>query len=366
MPKVRLLLVDDEEAFVTTLAERLEARGYETHVVHDGERALAFLRDSDVDVVVLDVGLPGLSGLDVLEEIKSVRPYAQVVMLTGTDDVSTAVAGMKLGATDYLVKPAPMEMLVTSLESAKTRRAVEEEGLRMQQIEKLASLGVLAEGVAHEINNPVNIMVNEAGWISELLEGDELKDLPEKADIQRAVETIKRQGKRCRAITEKLQALGGRIDPKPRETDLSRLIPSLAEKAQERAEILGVTIRTEVGQGLPVLACSPSDLEKALQNIVDNALDAMETTGGVLHIAVGMDESEVVITVTDSGLGMEPATLARIFEPFFSTKKVGKGMGLGLSITHCIVKTLGGSVCASGTPRVGAAFTVRLPVPARK
>src|SRR5690606_1624352 len=130
-------------------------------------------------------------------------------------------------------------------------------------------LGVLAEGVAHEINNPVNIMVNEAGWISELLEGDELKDLPEKADIQRAVETIKRQGKRCRAITEKLQALGGRIDPKPRETDLSRLIPSLAEKAQERAEILGVTIRTEVGQGLPVLACSPSDLEKALQNIVD-------------------------------------------------------------------------------------------------
>lgn len=366
MPKTRLLLVDDEEAFVTTLAERLEARGYEPHVAHDGEQALAFLCDSDVDVVVLDVGLPGLSGLDILKEIKSIRPYAQVVMLTGADDAPTAVAGMKLGASDYLVKPASMDLLVTSLESAKSRRSVEEEGLRMQQIEKLASLGALAEGVAHEINNPVNIMVNEAGWISELLDGDELKDVPDMADILRALETIKRQGKRCRAITEKLQALGGRIDPKPRETDLKKLIPSLVDKVRERAELLGVTIETEVDQGLPVLVCSPSDLEKALQNIVDNALDAMETTGGVLRIAVGIDPSEVVITVTDSGLGMEPATLARIFEPFFSTKKMGKGMGLGLSIAHSIVKTLGGSVSATSTPRHGTTLTVRLPIPAQE
>ncbi len=366
MPKVRLLLVDDEEAFVSVLAERLEARGYEAHVAHDGEQALASLRASDVDVVVLDVGLPGASGLEILKEIKSLWPYTQVVMLTGAGDVSTAVAGMKLGASDYLVKPASMDLLIASLESAKTRRAIEEEGLRMQQIEKLASLGVLAEGVAHEINNPVNIMVNEAGWISELLEGDELKDVPDKADIQRALESIKRQGKRCRAITEKLQALGGRIDPRPRETDLNKLIPSLVEKARERAEILGVTIRTEVVQDLPVLVCSPLEMEKALQNIVDNAFDAMETTGGVLQITVGSDESEVVITMADSGLGMEPATLARMFEPFFSTKKVGKGMGLGLSIAHSIVKTLGGSVSAISSPRHGATFTVRLPIPAPK
>ncbi len=364
MPRVRLLLVDDEEAFVTTLAERLEARGYETHVALDGEQALDFLLDSDVDVVVLDVGLPGLGGLDIMREIKSVRPYAQVVMLTGADDVSTAVAGMKLGATDYLVKPAPMDLLVKSLESAKTRRAIEEEGLRMQQIEKLASLGALAEGVAHEISNPVNIMVNEAGWISELLEEDGFKDVPDRAEIQRALDTIKRQGKRCRAIIEKLQALGGRVDPKPRETDLNRLIPSLVEKARERADILGVAIETEVDQGLPVLVCSPSDLEKALQNIVDNALDAMETNAGVMRITAQRDESGVVISVADSGLGMEPATLARIFDPFFSTKKVGKGMGLGLSITHSILKTMGGSVSAISNPHHGTILTVRLPIPA--
>jgi two-component system, NtrC family, sensor kinase len=362
MPVYRVLLVDDEETFVTVLAERLTARGFQPFVAFDGEQALAFLRDADVDVVVLDIGLPGKSGLEVLGDIRALRPYTQVVMLTGAADVATAVAGMKLGAFDYLVKPADVEVLKQSLQAAIGHKASQEEGLRMLETDKLASLGVLAEGVAHEINNPVNIMVNEAGWIEEILGESELENSKNMAEVKQSVDRIKRQGRRCREITEKLLTLSGRIDPRPQEIRLDELLVKLAEKALARAGTIGVSIETELANDLPAISCSPAQMEQALQSLIDNALDAMETTGkGILRLTAKREAAEVVITVTDSGIGIDPLFLTRIFEPFFSTKKVGKGTGLGLSIAYSTVKAMGGGITAASELGCGTTFTVRLP-----
>jgi DNA-binding NtrC family response regulator len=136
--KVRVLLVDDEEQFVETLALRLEARDYAVATAFNGDQALNQVKAKDVDVVVLDVLMPGLSGTDTLREIKKLRPLTEVIMLTGNATVETAIEGMKLGAFDYLMKPTEIEDLVEKINKAYKRKAEHEDRIRQATIDKIA------------------------------------------------------------------------------------------------------------------------------------------------------------------------------------------------------------------------------------
>ena len=136
--KVKVLLVDDEEQFVEALAMRLEARGYAVATAFNGDQALSHLKAKDVDVVILDVLMPGLSGIDTLREIKNLRPLTEVFMLTGHATVATAIEGMKLGAFDYLMKPTEIEDLVDKINRAYKRKAEHEDRIRQATIDKIA------------------------------------------------------------------------------------------------------------------------------------------------------------------------------------------------------------------------------------
>jgi len=135
--KVRVLLVDDEEQFVETLAQRLEARDFTVATAFNGDQALEYVRGKDVDVVVLDVLMPGLSGIDTLREMKRIRPLTEVIMLTGHATVETAIEGMKLGAFDYLMKPTEIEDLVEKINKAQLRKAEQEERIQKATIERI-------------------------------------------------------------------------------------------------------------------------------------------------------------------------------------------------------------------------------------
>ena len=135
--KVRVLLVDDEEQFVETLALRLEARDFVVATAFNGDQALDYLKGKDVDVVVLDVLMPGLSGIDTLREMKKIRPLTEVIMLTGHATVETAIEGMKLGAFDYLMKPTEIEELVEKITRAQGRKAEQEERIQKATIERI-------------------------------------------------------------------------------------------------------------------------------------------------------------------------------------------------------------------------------------
>ena len=135
--KVRVLLVDDEEQFVETLALRLEARDFAVATAFKGDQALDYLKGKDVDVVVLDVLMPGLSGIDTLREMKKIRPLTEVIMLTGHATVETAIEGMKLGAFDYLMKPTEIEELVEKITKAQARKAEQEERIQKATIERI-------------------------------------------------------------------------------------------------------------------------------------------------------------------------------------------------------------------------------------
>jgi DNA-binding NtrC family response regulator len=134
---VRVLLVDDEEQFVDVLGQRLEARGLAVSTAHSGDDALRWLGEHEVDVVVLDVLMPGRSGVETLREIKGSKPLTEVIMLTGNATVESAIEGMRLGAYDYLMKPTETDDLVTKIVKACKRKLAQEERIRQAEVDRI-------------------------------------------------------------------------------------------------------------------------------------------------------------------------------------------------------------------------------------
>jgi two-component system, NtrC family, sensor kinase len=387
-----VLLVDDERDFADLLAERLQARGFQVQTAYDGEEALRLAAVHELDVAVLDVNLPGIDGLAVLRELKKLKPQAEALMLTGQMDLATAIMGMKLGATDYLVKPVPIERLTEAILRAQDRREERLEGQRMAETAKMAALGHMAEGVAHEINNPVNNMVSLAGWLEDLAldlqDGlqEVLRQGPSAAspagtisEMLGTARKMREHGQRVKEITAKLLCLCrgpqeqcGALSPDASGAagpgaalDLGKLLAQLVEERKPRLDECGVSLVPALSPDLPSLALPPSglpgaDLGTAIGNILDNALDAMPG-GGQLWLIASTHGHEVHIEVEDTGQGILPAHLPRVFEPFFSTKDVGQGTGLGLSVSYGTVKALGGDIDITSQPGQGTKVLVTLP-----
>lgn len=137
--KTMLLLVDDEESFVDILAERLRNRDFDVNTALNGEDALQKIKEHNVDVAIVDVMMPGLSGIETLREIKRLKPLVEVLMLTGHATVETAIEGMKLGAYDYLMKPCDMDQLLAKIGEAKDKKNKHEEKIREAKIKELSS-----------------------------------------------------------------------------------------------------------------------------------------------------------------------------------------------------------------------------------
>jgi two-component system NtrC family sensor kinase len=228
---------------------------------------------------------------------------------------------------------------------------------------KLASVGELAAGIAHEINNPVAIMVEEAGWIEDLLEEEEFKENQNITEFQRALKQIRTQGKRCKEITYKLLSFARKTDARVHEVKMNELLEELVALSSQRAKFSNVTIHTDFQQNLPSMKGSQSELQQVFLNLINNALDAMEKRGGKLDISSRSENNQIIVEVVDDGPGIPQANLGRIFDPFFTTKPVGKGTGLGLSICYGIVKKLGGEIDVHSMVDVGTTFRVALPLP---
>ncbi len=358
----KTLLIDDEHDFVRLLAARLEARDYPVLTAMDAASGLARVEHDSPAVVVLDVNLPDRSGLELLRELRERWPLVQVVMLTGQSDVATAVKGMKLGAADYLVKPVDIDALTGALERAGTRRMDQEESLRMIETGKLAAMGRLAEGFAHEISNPVNTIMQKAGWVGELLEDPCFAPCRDLAEVRQELEAIQAQGRRCKAVVTKLMSLGGRIDPRATEFDLCEAVDTAFKAVEERAAAAGIRCEAVFAPDVPRVFLPRAEIEQVLRRLADNALDAMGKGPGCLRVGVAaLPGGGLRVEVSDTGPGVDPLLAPRIFEPFFSTKDVGQGAGLGLAICHGIMKSLGGEIRLADTPPPGAVFQVDLP-----
>jgi len=227
---------------------------------------------------------------------------------------------------------------------------------------KLAAIGELAAGVAHEINNPLAIMMENAGWIQDLLNSEDPFDKENMAEITLSLQTIATQGHRCREITHKLLSFARKTDSSASVAHINSLLEDIAGFARQKAKYRDVEVRLALDPRVGDVECSPTEIQQIILNLVNNAIDAIEKDPGLVQLKSVREDKFVRIDVEDNGHGIPAHILPDIFEPFFTTKDAGKGTGLGLSICRDILAKMGGSISVESESGQGCVFRVRLPL----
>jgi two-component system NtrC family sensor kinase len=248
------------------------------------------------------------------------------------------------------------KVLVERVRESDEKRELAFRGIEHSQ--KLSSIGRLAAGVAHEVNNPLAIINEKAGLMKDLIEFT--AGFPEKEKFLALVGTIIQSVERCRAITHRLLGFARRMDVEVEVLDVNDIVKEVVGFLEKEALHRNIKLGLQLAADLPRIASDRGQLQQVFLNILNNAFAAVEDGGAVSVTTWEKDIDTVVITFQDNGQGMSAETLRHIFEPFFTTKK-GHGTGLGLSITYGIVKRLGGDIQVHSKEGQGTAFTVYLP-----
>lgn len=225
--------------------------------------------------------------------------------------------------------------------------------------EKLRTLGEVYAGLTHEINNPLGIILTR---VKLLLATAPERSLP--ADVTRDLEAIDKHGARIADIVRGLLAFSRRTELAPRDTDLNQVLADVLALVEKPFARSGVKIESQLAPDLPHLQASPDHLQQVFLNLVKNAREAMPE-GGTIIVRTRRDGASLLAEVLDTGAGISPPAVGHLFEPFFTTKDVGKGVGLGLSVSYGIVKAHGGEIEAENGPGQGAVFRVILPLERR-
>jgi len=353
-----VLVVDDQAIVRDFLAEVLRLQGHRVTLASNGTEALELVRKDPPHVLLTDLKMSGLDGHTLVRRVREAHPAVVPIVITGFGTVQHAVDLMREGAFDVLTKPCPAAEIVSTVSKALEHHEALQSNAdlreRLRVHEKLAMIGKLAAGVAHELNNPLDATLRCVRMAMDRLGGDaearEVLDLAHAgllrmADIVKSLLTFSRHA----AIEQKPEAL-------------SRLVEEAATGVTlalgDDAPHIGTEIEADL-QGVPV----PRGLHQVLTNVIRNAADATGRTG-TISVRAMRDLEMLRIEVRDDGPGMPPAVLQRIFEPFYTTKPPGKGTGLGLPISARIVEKFGGVITVECPPPGGTLVKVTLPLSA--
>jgi two-component system, NtrC family, sensor kinase len=244
------------------------------------------------------------------------------------------------------------------VEDVTERRSME---AMVRQSEKLAAVGQLAAGVAHEINNPLAVIQAYAQDLDERLREEGAAALEEQGELSAYLQQLQVQVRRCKGITTNLLDFARRGPTEPEPVDLADVARATAELLGARTRKAGVQIRTDLPKVLPLVRATRDELQQVFLNLLTNALDAMEETGpGTITVTAAAHDGLVEAAVSDTGPGMDAATLERVMEPFFTTKPPGRGTGLGLSTCYGILTGLGGQMHLASQPGAGTTVSFAL------
>jgi two-component system, cell cycle sensor histidine kinase and response regulator CckA len=367
---LRLLMVEDSEDDAALLVLLLRQAGHEvTSDRVDSAEGLTKALRSKWDLVISDHSMPHFSGTEALRIVRALDPDVPFIFVSGTIGEDVATDAMRSGAQDYVMKtnlkrlvPAVQRELRDAGERAERKRL----DRRIGQLEKFEAIGKLVGGIAHDFNNMIGAIL---GWA----EMGYAETQPENR-LHDRFQKIRDQSQRAGKLTSQLLAFAGGRILQPRKINLNTLVE---EGMNLLKNTIGenIEVRVIVDPELHVTLADATQMEQVLMNLCLNARDAMSGGGQLVvetrNVEIGPEfcsshsvdhpGSYVMLTVSDTGTGMDSATIEHIFEPFFTTKEFGRGTGLGLATVYGVVKQHGGFVFADSQPGKGTSFRVYLP-----
>jgi two-component system NtrC family sensor kinase len=232
---------------------------------------------------------------------------------------------------------------------------------QLVQSDKLAALGKMAAGVAHEINNPLAVIQQKTGWMEDLLEEEELKKSENLEEFKTSLKKIEEHVDRARKVVHGMLGYARKMEPHLEDVDVNATISQTIELLDNYARINNIDIQTEFGADLPIIAADQAQLQQVFLNLITNAIDAIGQEGEI-RIDTQQKRSRILVHVQDNGPGMTEEQQHRVFDPFFTTKQTGKGTGLGLWISYSIIEKMGGTISVQSRKGEGARFTVQIPI----
>jgi len=394
----RILLVDDDPDYSVVVEDCLHERYPDVKVVNafTGKEVL----EADLkrfDLVLLDQNLPDISGCELLTRVLD-RVDLPVIMLTGEESITLAIDSLRAGAVDFLLKSPNLSAVLPAVIERVSRtwdRKQESERLkeRLMQSEKMSAIGLLAAGVAHEINNPVGFVMSNIGTLStyvgafkrilqeyeKLAHALRITNGTAHRDVLTEIERIRFKENLPYILDDVDKLLAESTEGTVRIRDIVQNLKSFARMDEAQAKEASINdgieatlkivwnelkykciVRKKLGD-IPHIRCHPGQLNQVFMNMLVNAAQAIEKRGEVT-IETECVDGDVVIRISDTGRGIPPEHLSRIFDPFFTTKGVGKGTGLGLAISHGIVDKHHGTIDVESQVGKGTTFTIRLPV----
>ena len=362
-----ILLVEDNSGDRRLISEMLAEASNVTFDVKYADRlqaAMEYLDQNRVEVILLDLGLPDSQGLETLKRVYAQVSELPIVVLTGLNDEMIGVQAVNEGAQDYLIKgQVDTHLLRRTIRYAIERKQAEERERRLQlQLDlsnRLASLGLMVEGIAHEINNPLTTAIGFAQMLAS-------KDIPE--NTREDIKTIGDNAQRVADIIKNLLTFAKQQKLERTYINVNDIIEATLKMRAYPLEDNKITVNTQLDPALPSTMADATLLQQVFLNLVINAETAMKLAHGKgsLLIKTALISDTIQISFTDDGPGIAEANLAHLFDPFFSTRVVGQGTGLGLSVCYGIITEHNGQIYAKSQPGKGSVFTIELPVVAEE
>ena len=392
--RAKVLAVDDDVANLNLLASYLGHEGYEVATAEDGPAALERMEAGDIDLVILDVRMPKMDGLEVCRRLRAQPRFERtpIIFLTAdrADELREA-ASLEVGGDEYLHKPISRKVLALRVRNLLRLANADREQRLMAQIahaEKLAGIGQVAAGVAHEINNPLSFILSNLGSLRTYFQEVSVvlaawRRSPEEgrametklgleailADVAPLIDETAQGGERVRRIVQELKIFSRSDDEVLEPVDLAEVIRATLLLTERELSARARLVKELAPARLS--AASRQKLHQVALNLIINAMQAVEArplSDGARHqisLTTRTEGDHVVLAVSDTGAGIPEELQGRIFEPFFTTKPVGVGTGLGLAVCAMVAQRLGGSITVKSAVGEGSTFTLSIPCDAR-
>lgn len=372
----RVLIIDDEIGPRESLRILLKNE-FEVFTAESVSRGLDYLKDKRPDAIVMDIRMPGMTGIEGLREIRHLDPAVAVIMLTGYGALETAQEAIRLGANDYLKKPFDTrEMLETIRRNVQrseinrrrvhTERELQDLNKRLvtelAQKDRMASLGQASAELVHDLRNPLTVILGYVQILAEDLDKSKKTWGGETQEAFDYIDVISNSVRRCRDLIEAWLNLARNNKRHDQPLAMGELVREtmrgLEYLARDKSAELQVVVRDENA----LVNGDNLQLSRVLQNLVGNAVDALPLRNGKIMVESGIELGQMTVRVTDNGCGIPVDQMEKVFEPYFTTKPAHQGTGLGLFITRKIVEDHHGSIVIDSREGVGTTATIRLPL----